>query len=524
MLESLTTQESSSDRELSALFSLLPDNTRKQITEINEKDPVIDIALDYGLPVSLKTRSGIVTLQDIAAEELIEHISAQLHFGNKNRAGIDGTLHRVSCIKNRDDKIIGLTLRVGKPIPGASDKLNKYIEQEGSILLLGKPGAGKTTLIRDIANKLSATKRVIIIDNTNEIAGSGDIPHYSIGAARRMQVAAGRPQGEVMLEAVENHTPDVVIIDEISTEIDVNAARTVAERGVRLIATAHGTTLAHLIKNPVLNNLVGGIVSVTLGDEEAKARNTSKTVLERRELPSFETLIELKGYGEYTVHEDVAHTIDDLLLSREIFPVHISHAPHASEIDRMIPEERSSNGERQKQDLFLKPRRLAPVPTPAHQNNPDAVAAYLYGLKHNDVSKVISTLNLSIELVPNISEADIILTARQYLKGKQNKIKSIATSRGIPIVTANSTDFHDIYAALSKLFASEIAEDEFWEEGEAMNETRKAIEYVRANNQSMELAPRRAYIRRLQHQLISDSGLRSHSIGNEPNRKIKLYI
>lgn len=520
MSPSLIIQETNLNKELLALFSLLPENIKSQILELNDKDPIIDIALDYGLPVSLKTQTGIVQLSDIAAEEAIEHIVSQVEFGNKNRAGIDGTLHRISCIKNRDNKIIGLTLRVGKAIPGASDKLNKYIEHEESVLLLGKPGAGKTTLIRDVANKLSKTKRVVIIDNTNEIAGSGDIPHYSIGNARRMQVAPGRPQGEVMLEAVENHTPDIVIIDEISTEIDVNAARTVAERGVRLIATAHGTTLAHLIKNPILNNLVGGIVSVTLGDEEAKARNTSKTVLERRELPSFNILIEIKGYGEYTVHEEVAHAVDDLLSNRELSPVHVSHLPHAAEYDKVHEETEGQNGH--KQDLFLKPRR--PLASEQHHINPDTVAIYLYGIKHGEVNKAIKTLNLPVILVPNIAEADLIFTAKQYIRGKQNKIKNIASSRGIPLITANSLDYHDVYASLSKLFAGEIAEDEFWEEGEAMDETRKAIEFVRSTSQGAELKPRRAYIRRLQHQLISDSNLRSHSVGNEPNRKIKLYL
>jgi len=236
-------------------------------------------------------------------------------FGKDNRAGIERTLHRISAIRNRQGEVIGLTCRVGRAVFGTVDIVRDVIEQGKSILLLGRPGVGKTTLLREAARVLADEfkKRVVIVDTSNEIAGDGDIPHPGIGGARRMQVAVPDLQHAVMIEAVENHMPEVIVIDEIGTEAEALAARTIAERGVQLIATAHGNTLDNLLQNPTLADLTGGIQAVTLSDEEARRRGTQKTVLERKAPPTFDVIIEIQNKDRLAVHHDVASVVDRFL-------------------------------------------------------------------------------------------------------------------------------------------------------------------------------------------------------------------
>src|SRR5436190_18578782 len=180
---------------------------------------------------------------------------------------------------------------------------------------MGRPGIGKTTMLREAARVLAddLDKRVVVVDTSNEIAGDGDIPHPAIGKARRMQVRTPSLQHEVMIEAVENHMPQVIVIDEIGTELEAQAARTIAERGVQLIGTAHGNTLDNLMLNPTLSDLIGGIQSVTLGDEEARRRRTQKSVLERKAPPTFDVVIEIQDREKVLVHGDVAETVDSIL-------------------------------------------------------------------------------------------------------------------------------------------------------------------------------------------------------------------
>ena len=186
--------------------------------------------------------------------------------------------------------------------------IRDVIEQGQSLLILGRPGVGKTTLLREAARVLADDlgKRVVVVDTSNEIAGDGDIPHPGIGRARRMQVARPAEQHQVMIEAVENHMPEVIIIDEIGTELEAAAARTIAERGVQLVGTAHGRTLDNLVVNPTLSDLVGGTQTVTLGDEEARRRGTQKTVVERKAPPTFDVLVEQRSWREVVVVADVA--------------------------------------------------------------------------------------------------------------------------------------------------------------------------------------------------------------------------
>ncbi len=273
--------------------------------------------MDLGRIPEIRFADGSVILHSLLVSEadlqyVVEHISS---FGDDNRAGIERTLHRISAIRNRRGKIIGLTCRVGRAVFGAIALVRDVIAQGRSILILGRPGVGKTTLLREMARVLADDfgKRVVIVDTSNEIAGDGDIPHSGIGKARRLQVARTAQQHMVMIEAVENHMPEVIVIDEIGNELEALAARTIAERGVQLIATAHGNTLDNLMLNPTLSDLIGGIGAVTLGDEEARRRGTQKTVLERKSPPTFDIVIEQQDREKILIHANVTESVDDIL-------------------------------------------------------------------------------------------------------------------------------------------------------------------------------------------------------------------
>ncbi|MCA9986654.1 MAG: AAA family ATPase, partial [Anaerolineales bacterium] len=282
--------------DLQTLLSILPAHIRQELEQNGRQDQLLEIVMDLGRTPSARYVDGEVVLSnvEVTAEE-IATVEANIgDFDDDNRAGIARTLHRISGIRNRRGDVVGLTLRVGRAVYGTIDIIVDIIEEGHSILLLGRPGVGKTTMLREMARVLAEKKRVVIVDTSNEIGGDGDIPHPAVGRARRMQVARSAHQHETMIEAVENHNPEVIIIDEIGREQEAAAARTINERGVQLIGTAHGNTLENLLLNPTLSDLVGGIESVTLSDEEARRRGTQKTVLERRAPPTFDVLIEIQ--------------------------------------------------------------------------------------------------------------------------------------------------------------------------------------------------------------------------------------
>src|SRR5437867_4196870 len=310
--------------ELEALLRGLPADISSRVRSLDGLDGLLEIVMDLGrLPEArFAGREETLRQHEVTAEDIAYVISHIGQFGGDNRAGIERTLHRISALRNRAGKVVGLTLRVGRAVYGTMEIIRDVVEAGRSILLLGRPGVGKTTLLREVARVLADEmgKRVVIVDTSNEIAGDGDIPHPGIGRARRMQVAAPSLQHAVMIEAVENHMPEVVVIDEIGTEQEAAAARTIAERGVQLIATAHGNTLENLMLNPTLSDLVGGVQTVTLGDEEARRRGTQKSVLERKAPPTFQVLVEIQAYQRVALYHDVAQTVDAILLGMPVAP------------------------------------------------------------------------------------------------------------------------------------------------------------------------------------------------------------
>jgi stage III sporulation protein SpoIIIAA len=310
--------------DLDALLASLPPEIVAAVHGLPDRTSLIEVVMDLGRGPEARFPDSEVTLLDREIVEadiafVVEHIGT---FGDDNRAGIERTLHRISAIRNRNGKIVGLTCRIGRAVYGTIEIINDFVETGKSILIMGRPGIGKTTMLREAARVLADNmgKRVVVVDTSNEIAGDGDIPHPAIGKARRMQVRTPSLQHEVMIEAVENHMPQVIVIDEIGTELEAQAARTIAERGVQLIGTAHGNNLDNLMLNPTLSDLIGGIQSVTLGDEEARRRRTQKSVLERKAPPTFDVIVEIQDRERVVVHADVADTIDAMLRGDPVAP------------------------------------------------------------------------------------------------------------------------------------------------------------------------------------------------------------
>ncbi len=326
MIEERPAYEQPTTDDLELLLSSLPPRVRQSLDTLEHRDELLEIVLDLGREPEARFAGREVLLSDreVTPEDL-DYVVARIGiFGDDNRAGIPRTLHRISAIRNRKGIVVGLTCRVGRSVLGTMEIIRDFVESGKSILILGKPGVGKTTLLREVARVLADDfkKRVIIVDTSNEIAGDGDIPHPAIGRARRMQVPTPTQQHAVMIEAVENHMPEVIVIDEIGTELEAEAARTIAERGVQLVGTAHGNTLENLLLNPTLSDLVGGIQTVTLGDEEARRRGTQRTVLERKGPPTFDVLVEMRSRDAVAVHADVAATVD----------AHLRHLPVVVEV------------------------------------------------------------------------------------------------------------------------------------------------------------------------------------------------
>jgi len=306
--------------DMDALLDILPPHIHQPLRQQPDISELLEVVLDLGRSPEARFPQREMLLHPKEVDEQdIEYVVSRIgSFGDDNRAGIERTLHRISAIRNRKGRIVGLTCRVGRAVFGTIKIIDDLVQSGKSVLLLGRPGVGKTTMLREVARVLAddVNKRVVIVDTSNEIAGDGDIPHPAIGHARRMQVTTPARQHAVMIEAVENHMPEVVVIDEIGTELEAQAARTIAERGVQLVGTAHGNTLENLMMNPTLADLVGGIQSVTLGDEEARRRGTQKSILERRSPPTFDIVVEIQDWDKVAIHADVGAAVDAILRSQ----------------------------------------------------------------------------------------------------------------------------------------------------------------------------------------------------------------
>jgi stage III sporulation protein SpoIIIAA len=520
--------------DLQLLIDTLPERIRQMINTYDLEN-LIEIVLDLGRVPEARFAGGFmvdlgdaqVTLEDI--NHVVKNVG---YFTGDNRAGIPRTLHRISCIRNRQGEIVGLTCRVGKVVTGTIESIRDLVESGTSVLLLGRPGVGKTTKLREIARLLAdqVRKRVVIVDTSNEIAGDGDIPHPAVGRARRMQVPSPELQKAVMIEAVENHTPEVIVVDEIGTEEEALAARTIAERGVILIATAHGSTLESLIKNPMLADLVGGIQSVTLGDEEAKRRSTQKTVLEREKKPTFDIAIEIRDRHTMAVYPDVGEAVDHLLRGWTLFPEVRKVDAETGTLKVLQTDIKMLPGD-SLQPIGLPPedadseRDLAPIPV-----DQEEFRLFLYGLGKGFVERILERLNLHhVRLTRNIHDAHAVLALRSHAR-PGSKILQLAQEYEVPVYYAKANTMPLIQRALrealdtdSGTFASKIAEDSYEDESEiALREAQEAIDLVLEFKKAVELTPRRSYIRRLQHELVEKNNLLSFSIGDEPNRRLKV--
>jgi stage III sporulation protein SpoIIIAA len=576
--------------DLGQLMDILPPHVEKLIAKHPEKDRLIEVVMDLGRFPEARFPQGAEYLSDHPIERqdiqyCVDRVGA---FSGDNRAGIERTLHRISGMRNRQGEIIGLTCRVGRAVYGTIDMVRDLVETGKSILMLGRPGVGKTTALREIARVLADDlhKRVVIIDSSNEIAGDGDIPHPAIGRARRMQVSRPELQHQVMIEAVENHMPEVIVIDEIGTELEAIAARTIAERGVQLVGTAHGNQLENLIKNPTLSDLIGGIQSVTLGDDEARRRATQKTVLERKAPPTFEIAIEMHERHRWVVHESVAELVDRLLRGSPVGvqvrtvddegKVTISEeAPPPPTLLAVKPDvpsgNRSSKGWRASGRTIVPPPPTSSAfssldggikttaPETSHQNFDRYLAdpswngegaeslkmgangeelplhVYPYGIPRQQLEQVVEVLQLPIVFVRDTNDADAILALRSHIKNHA-KLRQMGKIRQVPIYSVKAGTVPQIARTLRRMLnmdepstidAQELqlfAKDGDDNELEALEEARLAVEQiVIPKGQPVELLPRSAKVRKMQHELVEHYRLRSDSFGEEPHRRIRIY-
>lgn len=540
--------------DLQALLGVLPPKIAQAVIQANDSDHLLEIVLDLGRRPMVRFTSGEhELLQEEVTHAEIEYVVSRIgEFDADNRAGLERTLHRISAIRNRRGHIVGLTCRVGRAVYGTIDIIQDLIESGKSILILGRPGIGKTTMLREAARILAEKKRVIIVDTSNEIGGDGDVPHPAVGRARRMQVAKPSLQHEVMIEAVENHNPEVIVIDEIGRELEAAAARTIAERGVQLIGTAHGRTLENLLLNPTLSDLVGGIEAVTLSDDEARRRGTQKTVLERRAPPTFDVLIEIQERDRLAIHADVAAAVDALVRSYPLPPeiryrdengeIHIEKAPPTTvrPVGMGMPSgapaplggmRRSSGVEQptQPRPTGEQPLRSAnglSLDLPAANPQPGAplqpVHIYPYGVARNRLQQSAKRLGVPAIVVRELSEAEALITLRAYYRGRQQTILE-AEQRGLPIYVLRANTNSQIEQMLAELFNLTYHPSALdnWEE--TAMQTQRAIQLVMNGERYVDLAPASAAIRRMQHEMARQADLTSHSYGKEPNRRVRIY-
>jgi stage III sporulation protein SpoIIIAA len=509
--------------DLDTLLDIFPPHIKSTLLQQEDISDLLEVVLDLGRTPDARfpKREMVLDTREVEQEDL-DYVVARIgNFGDDNRAGIERTLHRISAIRNRGRLVVGLTCRVGRAVFGTIKVIEDLVLSGKSVLLLGRPGVGKTTMLREVARVLAddAHKRVIIVDTSNEIAGDGDIPHPAIGHSRRMQVATPSLQHAVMIEAVENHMPEVIVIDEIGTELEAMAARTIAERGVQLVGTAHGNTLENLMMNPTLSDLIGGIQSVTLGDEEARRRHTQKSILERKSPPTFDIVVEIQERDRVAIHPDVGVAVDELLRG----------SPPNTEV-RWVDENGEVKIDKSSHETVHKEKEGKPP------KQSKVIKLHLFGVNRSRVLQIAHEAHVNVEIVDHLQDATMLLTAKNYYRRRPQKIRD-AEAEHIPVYVLRGNTPPQIRQFLATLQEPDNGhksagrrdanhqDTEYKDAGyeSALQEAEEAVAQVKDGENIVELSPQGSYIRRLQHLIAERSDLNSHSLGSGSNRRVRIF-